>query len=75
MLEWIDGRWRLDGQGIHAGESIEVQWPDGTWELVRIESADAGRKLFAHFEYHGLLVSVRVDPDAYEPLPLRWPTR
>lgn len=72
-LAWIDGRWHLDGEGIHAGECVEVKWPDGTWERVRIESADSGRKLFAHFDYHGLTVAVRVDPEAYNPLPMRWP--
>jgi len=71
-LEWIDNRWHLDGRGIHAGESLEVQWPDRTWQRVRIESAEAGRKLFAHFDYHGLGLCVRVDPEAYEPLQLRW---
>lgn len=71
-LTWTNNRWHLRGDGIHAGTTMEVQWPDGTWQTVRIESADGGRKLFAHFDYHGLGLSVRVDPEAYNPLPLRW---
>lgn len=71
-LQWLDNRWHLEGDGIHAGTSMELQWPDGTWQRVRIESQDCGRKLFAHFNYHGAGLSVRVDPDAYDPRPLRW---
>lgn len=73
VLEWIDGRWHLDGDGIHAGVGMMVKWPDGAWERVRIESGDAGRKLFANFDYHGLTLCVRVDPEAYSPLEMRWP--
>lgn len=61
MLEWIDDRWHLKGRPIHAGCGMDVRWPDGTWERVRIESAAAGRKLFACFAYHGLDLSIRVD--------------
>lgn len=73
QLEWIDDRWHLDGRGIHAGQSLEMLWPDGTWEAVCIESEDCGRKLFAYFDYHGRSLCVRVDSEAYYPLPLRWP--
>jgi hypothetical protein len=73
LLEWLDGRWHLDGRGIHAGASLEFRWPDGTWERVRIESGDCGRKLYAHFDYHGLALRVRVvAPDACD-CELRWP--
>lgn len=70
MLTWIDDRWHLDGCGIHAGCLMEVRWPDGTWQVVRIESGDAGRKLFACFDYHGLALSIRVND-----CELRWPKR
>jgi hypothetical protein len=69
QLEWIDDRWHLDGRGIHAGCNMEVQWPDRTWEVVRIESADCGRRLYAHFDYHGQGLCVRVDDGDYT---LRW---
>lgn len=58
--DWIDGRWYFDGKPIHAGSGMEIQWADGFWMPVRIESADSGRKLFAHFRYHGEDLSVRV---------------
>jgi hypothetical protein len=73
VLEWIDGRWHCDGDGIHAGVGMEVRWPDGTWQRVRIESGDSGRKLFANFDYHGMTLAVRVDPEANDPRELRWP--
>lgn len=53
MWEWTDDRWHLDGKPVHAGEVMEIRWPDGTWECVRIESTDSGRKLFAYFDHHG----------------------
>jgi hypothetical protein len=71
QLEWIDDRWHLDGRGIHAGSFLEIRWPDGTWEAVRIESADRGRTLFAHFVHHGQRCCVRVVPDGCDH-PLRW---
>lgn len=58
-LEWIDGRWHLDKHGIHSGDQLWIKWPDGTWERVRVESQDNGRKLSAHFDYHGLELSIR----------------
>jgi hypothetical protein len=70
-LDWIDGRWHLDGKGIHAGDMMEIRWPDGTWEVVRIESADRGHLLSAHFEYHGLCLRVTAWPDTR--FELRWP--
>ena len=72
-MHWIEGRWHLDGKGIHAGVGIECRFPDGTWVRGRIESADAGRKLFFHFDYHGCELQVRVDPEGYDELPIRWP--
>lgn len=74
MLTWDDGRWHLRGQGIHAGAVMEVRWPDGKWEKVRIESADAGRRLYAHFKYHGvdLCVLVVVEDGYRDPFQLRW---
>jgi hypothetical protein len=69
-IEWIEDRWHLGGRPIHAGCGMEVCWPDGTWQHVRIESGDAGRKLFACFDYHGLGLSIRVDDSDCQ---LRWP--
>lgn len=60
MWEWIDGRWHFDGKPIHAGDGMEIRWPDKTWEPVRIESADAGRILKAYFDHHGETLQVRV---------------
>jgi hypothetical protein len=40
MLKWIDDRWHCDGRPIHAGDGMEMQFPDGTWLHVRIESQD-----------------------------------
>ena len=76
-LEWIDSRWHLDGRPIQAGCGMEVQWPDGTWQHVRIESMNGGQRLNAHFDYHGLGLRVRVvqlGASNDEGLPLRWPT-
>lgn len=47
MMEWKYERWHLDGTGIHAGDMLELLVGD-RWVLVRIESKDAGRRLFAH---------------------------
>jgi len=76
-LKWIDDRWHLDGEGIHAGERMEVCWPDGVWETVRIESGNCGRRLFAYFVYHSMSLCVKVaDLDGNgEIRPLRWPKR
>lgn len=70
MLNLIEDRWHLNGCAIHAGCLMDVHWPDGTWQAVRVESGDAGRKLFACFDYHGLELSIRVND-----LDLRWPKR
>jgi len=73
-LLWIDERWHLDGRPIHAGTLLEILWPDGTWELVRIESDDRGRNLYAHFRHHGRSVSVLAHrPTWTGTLPMRWP--
>lgn len=70
-LEWVDDRWHLNGKAIHAGAGIEVQWPDGAWEVVRVESGDRGRKLYAMgISYHGVYLSIRIDDGSYR---LRWP--
>lgn len=73
MLSWLDNRWHCDGAPIHAGYAMEVCWVDGTWEPVRIESADAGQRLYAHFEHHGECFYMRVDPNGENPRELRWP--
>ena len=70
-LDWIDDRWHLDGQPVHAGAAMDVCWPDGTWETVRVESADRGHKLLATFDYHGLALCVRIWPDP--DIEFRWP--
>jgi len=76
MWHWIDDRWHLDGKPVHAGTGLEICWPDGTWERVRVESAAAGHKLYAHFEYHGLELCVRVDANGQDATHnLRWPQR
>lgn len=69
MLSWTNDRWHLNGRGIHAGDCLEIRWPDGTWGAVRIESSDRGRTLFAHFDYHGMPLCIRVD----DSVSLRWP--
>lgn len=74
-LYWEDDRWHLDGKPIHAGAGVEICWPDGTWQAVRIESGNAGRKLFAHFEHHGEEMAVPVcdrNQDRIEHT-IRWP--
>lgn len=75
MLTWEDDRWHLDRQPIHAGCSAEIQWPDGTWQWIRIESQDCGRRIYAHFDYHGLGLCVRLDGREDVALELRWPRR
>jgi len=69
MLTWIDGRYHLDGQGIHAGDGMELRFPDGTWLRVRIESAEAGRQLYAHFAHHEMPLQARINSSDE----LRWP--
>lgn len=76
MWNWINDRWHLDGKPVHAGCGTEIRWPDGTWEAVRLESADYGRDIFAHFEHHGLELRVRVDcGGTNNDLDVRWPHR
>lgn len=73
-LRWTESRWHLDGRGIHAGDILEIRAlkpPDnvgGMWFRVAIESQDAGRVLFAHFELDGLAPMQRVH-NGHE---LRW---
>jgi hypothetical protein len=69
-LTWIDERWHCDGRPIHAGSQMEMQFPDGTWVEVRIESANLGQKLFAHFDYHGQPCVIHVLEWQNQ---LRWP--
>lgn len=71
-LEWLDDRWHLDGRGIHAGDFVEIRWTDGTWEEVRVESGDRGRRLYAHALYHGERIAVEIDDTRHA---LRWPAR
>jgi hypothetical protein len=51
--EWIEGRWHLDGRPIHAGSQMEMVFPDGTWQRIRIESENSGKVLLAYVFYHG----------------------
>lgn len=74
-LYWSDDRWHLSGKPIHAGAGMEIRWPDGTWERGRIESSNAGRKLFFHFDHHGETLVVLVcdlDRDLTQQT-IRWP--
>ena len=74
MLEWIDGRWHLDGRGIHAGDGLELRFPDKSWVPVRIESEACGRQLYAHFRFHGMGLRVGVvDAEMTDGSNLRWP--
>lgn len=71
-LEWIDDRWHCQGEGVHAGNCLELHCPDETWLVVRIESADSGRKLVAFANVHGHTFTRPIDPKVDE---LRWPQR
>lgn len=79
-LVWKDGRWHCDGQGIHAGEHMELKMPtrdvviDGRklrWLPVRIESGNGGERLFAYMDLGGLtfVCTINVERDQ-----LRWPS-
>lgn len=70
-LTWTSNRWHCDGRGIHAGTGMEMQFPDRTWQPVRIESQDCGRRLFAYFVYHGMDLCVSINPEHDR---LRWPS-
>lgn len=52
MLAWIDGRWHCDGLPIY---DVSMWWLQcsGGEILVRIESADQGRRLIAHYDVKG----------------------
>jgi hypothetical protein len=69
-LIWQDNRWHCDGEGIHAGEGMELRGDDGQWFRVRIESADRGHVLIAYLTVHGHEFSRRIDPEYDQ---LRWP--
>jgi len=70
-LKCINDRWHLGDREIHNGTFMELQWPDGTWEIVRVECNRAENELCAHFYYHGEELVVRVDtPDSIRRL--RW---
>jgi hypothetical protein len=71
-MSWTNNRWHLDGKPIHAGDGMQMRCPDGTWINVRIESANLGKSLFAHFDYHDIGLSLRVDPDGQNPRELCW---
>lgn len=73
-LAWKDGRWHLDGRPIYAGNFMEICWPDGTWELVRIESGDGGHSLRAYFQHHGQTASHPVANRDAVLARLRWPS-
>jgi hypothetical protein len=68
-LEMIDGRWHCAGQGIHAGDYMELLCPDGFWLPVRVESMLKGQRLIAHFGCHGLEIGWTLG----EIDRLRWP--
>jgi len=75
MFEWDGDRWNLDGRGVHAGDGLELRFPDGTWLPVRIESADCGRKLYAYFEFHGMDLCLGIfDHEGYTRHDVRWPS-
>lgn len=69
-LTWVDDRWHVDGRGIHAGDAMELLTPRGGYKLVRIESADCGRRLFAYASIGGLdfVYTVDTQSDVF-----RWP--
>lgn len=62
-LAWIDGRWHADGVPIHAGDACELHTPEGWWICVRIESSDAGRRLIAYLDEHGLIFKRDIHPE------------
>lgn len=69
-LKWQEGRWHCAGDGIHAGNGLELLGADGQWFRVRIESADCGRRLFAYVNLHGHEFTRPIYPDSDR---LRWP--
>lgn len=71
-LVWHDDRWHCDGQGIHAGNGMELRGCDGEWFHVRIESADRGRRLIAFIDVHGFDFVHTIDPESDQ---LRWSRR
>lgn len=70
-LDWIDGRWHCEGRGIHAGTAMLLRRDDGFWYSIRIESADSGKRLFAHFDdVEGPSLRAELDPWRHV---LTWP--
>ena len=69
-LQWSVDRWHLYGKGIHAGDGMEMRFPDGEWVEGRIESQECGRRLLFYFVHHGMTLRVTVDTE--DDL-LRWP--
>lgn len=65
---WVDKRWHLNGVGIHAGETLEMELDDG-WREVRIETRDLGEILDAYIHVGGRSFKTTVQP--YDKL--RWP--
>lgn len=69
-LAWIDDRWHCQGEAIHAGNLLEMNCPDESWILVRIESGNHGKNLIAFHSVHGQLFTRAIDPKIDD---LRWP--
>ena len=67
--QWIDGRWHLDGQPLHAGDQIEILTPDG-WRTVRVYRATESLGLRVCVNFHGLIFTRTVGNAK-----LRWPER
>ncbi len=74
MVEWNEeGRWVVDGRGVHAGASMQMQGvvvvghdengelltEPGEWFPVVIESRDGGRVLDAYAQVHGVRFCAR----------------
>ncbi len=60
-LKWIEDRWHNNGVPIHAGTGWALLTPGGFWLIVRIESADGGRRLIAHHDIHGFIFTREID--------------
>lgn len=75
MVEWNEdeGRWFVDGRGVYAGSSMEMQGVvvvgedengtprtgPGEWFDIVIESRDRGRVLDAYARVHGVRFCAR----------------
>ena len=69
MLAWHDNRWNLDDLPIHAGDGVEMLFPDGQWLAVRIEEESPDRRVYVRFSYHGMDLGLMVN----DINGLRWP--